>query len=162
MTASHPDLFHATSQSLSPGQIVAASAPGTYYPAVVGVLESKRPSHLPSRSVCVFASEKPAASSLFLAGQGVAPSCIRLYRVEMSHFHRAPFRIVHELQKRLDSSRAVDRLVEEYWRPKENWNFFEYFGPSFIVLEEIPPVREMDLDLFRLAYGNDLQLSDTL
>lgn len=109
----------------------------------------------------MFASEIPAASSLFLAGQGVAPSCIRLYRVEMSHFHRAPFRIIHELQKRLDSSRAVDRLVEEYWSPKKTWKFFEYFGPSFSVLEEIPPVSESDLDLFRYAYLVDSDQSDT-
>jgi len=79
----------------------------------------------------------------------------------MSHFHRAPFRIIHELQNRLDSSRAVERLVEEYWSPTKDWNFFEYFGPSFSVLEEMPPVSAKDLELFRYAYGIDLDLSDT-
>lgn len=144
------------------GQVVRAERPGTYYPDAVSTLELSRPGHLPSREKCVFAADSGAAATAFLRAQVAAHEGIRLYEVEMPHFHKAPFRIVHELHKRMKASRNVDALVREYWSPKERWKFFEYFGPSFTVVKKVPTPAEMDVILFEYAYMADSDLSEAI
>lgn|SRR5574337_556406 len=159
MTDSQLPLFHATLREFSAGEIVSATSQGGFYPEVIALLESRRPINLPSRSTCVFASDKAVASTRFLLGQGAKLEDVKLYRVEMNLHHRAPFRVIHELDKRVKASGAVDALVSEYWNPQREWAFWEYFGPSLKVIEESPHVSQMDLYAFDIKYGHDVDLS---
>jgi hypothetical protein len=93
-----------------------------------------------------------------MCGQGVN-SCL-IYEVEMEVFHRAPFGILHEISSRLKMGRSIDNLVAEYWDPKANWSFYEYFGPSFHVISQVQAADSLnELVVYTLSYGKDVELS---
>jgi hypothetical protein len=132
-------LFHATLHEFAPGQVVPATKDGTQYEAEVALLEASRPAHAPSRTRCVFATEKAVAAAAYLEGQGVPVGAIkRMYQVEMATSFRAPMRMVAELKLRLKEVRPTDAVVAEYWAPGHEWEFYEHFGPSFTVVGEVP------------------------
>lgn len=156
-------LFHATRQKFSTGQVIPATTVTSYYPDVIALLEQHRPHNFPSRSICVFAAENSAASLKFLMSQNAHNAEeIRLYQVQMDIYHRAPFRVIHELHNRIKSSESTDKLVTEYWQPKHTWAFWEYFGPSFKVVEEIAHPNLVDICAFGLSYDKDVEFSKTL
>jgi hypothetical protein len=162
MTHSPIQLFHAALRELPAGQVVTAVAPVTYYPEVVSLLEGQRPAGLPSRSVCVFASDSPVAVTRFLLGQSVRLEDINLYEVTMDVYHEAPFRLIHELSKRIKTKSPVQKLIDEYWQPQKQWVFLEYFGPSFTVIGPAKPVSQIELLAFQIKYEVDIDLSATL
>ncbi|HBK43039.1 MULTISPECIES: hypothetical protein [unclassified Polynucleobacter] len=130
----------------------------SYYPDVVTALEKGRPIIKPSRSLCLFAADSAAWATRFMYGQGVNSSLI--YEVEMEVFHRAPFGIVHEINSRLKVEGSIDNLVAEYWDPKANWSFYEYFGPSFRVISQVQAADSLnELTVCTLSYGRDTELS---
>lgn len=74
-------------------------------------------------------------------------------------FHRAPFVILHEISSRLETGRPIDNLVAEYWDPKANWSFNEYFGPSFRVISQVQAADSLcELTVCTLSYGRDIEL----
>lgn len=80
----------------------------------------------------------------------------------MSVFHKAPFRLIHELHNRLRDDKSITSLITEYWEPKGKWVFWDYFGPSFRVLE-----TDIKWDLAKtyalgLNYDRDVEQSKTL
>jgi hypothetical protein len=149
-------LYHATRRNLSSREIVSASEPTDYYPEVRDLLESRRLHNRPSRSICVFAAESAVAATEFMQAElrklGKPENDFRLYRVEMNVYHRAPFRLIHELKKRLDTGGDVDSVLNEYWNPKHEWVFWEYFGPSLTVVEEVGPPDTIARVVFKLSY----------
>ncbi|MDA3307849.1 MULTISPECIES: hypothetical protein [Stenotrophomonas] len=163
MSNSDATLFHATTSDLVAGNVITASSPTCYYLNVVAELERMRPPGLPSRSTCVFAADSAEAAARFLMSQpGVAQCDIKVYRVEMSVFHKAPLRLIHELHNRLRDEESITNLITEYWEPKAKWVFWEYFGPSFRVLE-----TDIKWDLAKtyalgLKYDRDVERSKTL
>lgn len=148
-------LFHATRSELEPGEVV-ANAHTTFYPNVVALLESARPHNCPSRSKCLFAADTPEAAYTYLERQSRDdPSGIKIYRVQMDVYHRAPFRLIFELNERLQKAQPTEDLVEEYWSAHHPWVFWEYFGPSFIILDRV------DVDRVKAyAFGLRYQLKD--
>lgn len=155
-------LYHASYQVFTPAQIVAATKDCLQYPDVVGALEAKRPAHTPSRKVCLFATDSPESAAAFLASQaGPVPleAELRVYEVGMAFAHRAPFRLVHEISKRLKAGTTFDALVQAYWEPSPPWAFWETFGPSFEVIAEIPSVSEAGIIRFKRAYDADIARS---
>jgi hypothetical protein len=160
---SHLDLFHATRRVFYAGEVVVADTQTHYYPEVLAMLEQHRPNCYPSRSICVFAADSAAASTKFLLSEpGVKADDIRVYRVHMNHYHRAPFRVIHELNKRIKSAGAVNQLIDEYWQPKQDWVFWEYFCGSFSVIEETKRATHAETYAFGIRYLRDVDLSATL
>lgn len=155
-------MCHATLQEFPVGKIVEATTPSNYYPNVLTLLEQHRPHNFPSRSNCVFAADSPEASKRFLISQpNVRPEEIKIYQVQMDCYHKAPFRVIHELSNRIKSSGATDKLVNEYWQPKHDWVFWEYFGPSFTVLGELAQPNPVEVYAFGFSYEKDRKLSAT-
>lgn len=150
-------LFHGSGSRLEEGKVITASYPCAYYPHVVTELEAGRPSGTPSRSICLFAADTAVGATRFMLGQKIDPFWI--YEVEMEGFQRAPFRITREIDLRLKAGRPVGNLVTEYWNPTANWFFNEYFGPSFEIIREVPAATIVELTVFDLRYGRDLNLA---
>lgn len=153
-------LFHGTGTRLTDGVLITACNQCTYYPDAVKVLEKGRPTGRPSRSICLFATDTIAGATRFMFGQKVDPFWI--YEVEMVEFQRAPFRITDEIDQRLSAGTPVDKLVAEYWSPTDTWFFNEYFGPSFIVIREVPAAEIVELASFDLSYSRDLRMSKAI
>lgn len=156
-------LFHATRREFAPGDVIIANADSTYYPNVLSLLEASRPDGYPSRTRCVFAAESAAAAYRFLMSQPSEDTAeIRVYRVQMENFHKAPFRLIHELKKRLSASAPTDSAVAEYWSPSYDWVFWEYFGPSFEVIEKLDGVNSVEVFAFGIRYEKDSDFSESL
>lgn len=156
-------LFHATYSSLSPGQEIVANADCSYYPEVMAILEPERPPHSLSRLRCVFAADSVVAATTFLNSQHkdcVSP--IHVFEVAMPLHHKAPFRLIHEIGKRIKAGQPVKSLVSEYWLPKHEWVFWEFFGPAFQVVREVPAATVVEMTGFQLSYDKDLALSTSL
>ena len=163
MSNSYVSLFHATCSDLTIDDVITATSPTDYYPHVVAALEGMRPPGLPSRSTCVFAADSAEAAARFKLSQpGVAARDIRIYRVEMNVFHKAPLRLIHELHNRLKGGRDFSNLISEYWKPQKKWVFWEYFGPSFRVLETDIKYDSVKAYALGLSYESDLDQSKTL
>lgn len=157
-------LYHGTTRILKVGDPVVADVAVSQYPEVVAELENKRALHLPSRSICVFAANTITAAHAYVKGQtdglygllmGNDQLSIRIYEVEMEHSHAAPFCLVHEMRNRLKAGRGIDNLIAEYWKPQVEWNFLEYFGPSFVVRGEVLCPTYPDQLRFDTAYSAD-------
>jgi hypothetical protein len=98
MTNTPTTLFHATCGDLSPEETIVANVSTLYYPEILRLLESARPEGCPSRLQCVFAADSAVAAYRFLMSQpGVNESEIKIYRVQMDSFYKAPFHVIHEL-----------------------------------------------------------------
>jgi hypothetical protein len=141
-------LFHASRDVFSENQVVTASSPTTYYADAVVALEQQRPACAPSRSVCVFASDNSEFAAFFLLRQQVPSAQIRLYEVEMPTNWRAPFALVHALQRRLEKSQVGSALVAEYWKPVMSWKFWEVFGPEMRINRLVATPRVNEVLLF--------------
>ncbi len=80
----------------------------------------------------------------------------------MPDYHKAPFRLVRELDARLEARKPIQAVVGEYWDPHRDWVFWEYFGPTFTVVEEMPPAGVIDTYGFNLKYDKDIDLGRSL
>jgi len=156
-------LFHATYSPLSPGQEIGPKAVRSYYPEVLDILEPERPPHSLSHLRCVFATDSVVAATTFLNSEHrdcVGP--IRVFEVAMPLYHKAPFRLIHEIGERIKAGQPVESLVSEYWMPRHEWVFWEFFGPAFQVMQEVHAATVLEMTVFQLSYGKDLALSKSL
>ena len=149
-------LYHGTFSEFAIGDVITATKPTSFYPDVVRLLDAHRPARLPSRETCVFATDTIAGAGTFINKQPpVGGAKGRVYKVEMSGSCKAPFQLVVGIARRLEAARPADTLVAEYWNPTLDWFFWEYFGPSFTVIEEVPVPPESQMSLFGVRYMKD-------
>ncbi len=153
-------LYHATTRDFELGQIVRANLPVQQYPNAVDALEAAKPPGAPSRATCVFATENAAFAVLYQLGQQIELEKIRLYRVELQQSVHAPFAAIHRIERLLSEGASAAALIAEYWNPTLAWKFFEYFGPSMVVMErvDLPIINEF---VMRISYGRDFDLAST-
>ena len=157
-----PVLFHASTKEMPTGHRIVADRPAAKYREVVALLEKSRPVSLPSRDVCVFASDNPVAAVRFLMSENVPFDKVKLYRVSLTSYHKAPFCLVHEIHRRLTATGRVESLVDEYWAPNLSWRFWEFFGPFFEVVEIAKPVSFAQAYAFGFTYESDINQAKLL
>jgi len=149
-------LFHATRDILQVGEVVTADRETLFYPDAVAALDQARPTDAQSRSTCLFAAESPIACCEFMRAQGVGD--FRIYKVKMPKFSNGPFCIIHQISARIQDGRPYDALISEYWTGDRDWNFLEYFGPQFSVLELILDRPSfIESASFRISYDADVK-----
>ncbi len=156
-------LFHATYSLFFPGQEIVPDANCRYYPEVLDVLERDRPPDSLSRRLCVFAADSVVAATTFLNSQHA--NCggrVRVFEVTMPLCHRAPLRLIHEISRRIRAGQPVESLVAEYWMPRHEWVFWEFFGPAFQVMREVPAAELVDMAAFHIRYNKDFRLGESL
>jgi hypothetical protein len=149
-------LYHATFSELSLDVPVTPRGPTQVYPNAVARLEAAKLHGKPSRSLCVFATDNLAGATKFAMKQCPDHTMpLLVYSVEMAVFHKAPMRIVSTLDYRLTQGRAVDNLIMEYWNPNPPWEFYEFFGPSFIPTALVAPASAGAIMVFDSRYLQD-------
>lgn len=91
-----------------------------------------------------------------MRAQGVGD--FRIYKVNMPKFSVGPFCITHEISARIRDGRPYDPLISEYWTGDRDWNFLEYFGPQFTVLELVlDRPNSIESASFRISYAADVK-----
>jgi len=154
-------LFHASQNYYSQGQRIVATSQSTFYPLAVPALDRAKPIGLPSRDICLCATDDLAFAYLFAIKQQWLSNRIRLYEVNMENFHRAPMAIVHAIQRRLEKSKDISALLSEYWSPKHTWHYFECIGPEMEVVGSIsaPYINKI---VMSLNYQSDANAAECL
>lgn len=152
------ELFHASKDLLSVGQVIKSNRANSFYVSASQQIDAKKPSQAPSRLQALYCSDQKEFAVFFLTYQGVTVDQINLYSVSVTGYHKAPFAITHQVESRLNKGVAVDQLVDEYWYPKRNWNYFEYLTLEFEVRDIIstPTLNEIAL---RTRYDRDFDLA---
>lgn len=142
-------LFHASKNNYSRGQRIVATSQSTFYPIAVPALDQVKPLGLPSRDICLCATDDLAFAYLFAIRQRWPSNQIRLYEVTMDKFHRAPMAVVHAVQRRLEASKDASKLLSEYWSPQCKWHYFEYIGPEMEIVDLVgtPNINETIMTL---------------
>lgn len=148
-------IYHATTSNFSEGQVIVATWPARHYQSAVAALELVRPPALASRDVCVFASESAAFAARFLMGQGVDPSSMNLYEVQIPDGVRAPFAVVHQLESRIKMGRPAATLTGEYWAPSASWNHYEIFGACMQIVRQVTLPSDVSIYAAGISYGFD-------
>lgn len=154
-------LFHASQNNYSTGQRIIATSQSSFYPLAVPALDQAKPSGLPSRDICLCATDDLAFAYLFAIKQRWPTNGIKLYEVKMDKFHRAPMAIVHAIQRRLENSQDISALLFEYWSPKKRWHYFECIGPQMEIISPVsaPYLNEM---VMSINYQDDAYAASSL
>lgn len=153
-------LYHASVKELEIDRVITADRPVSFYPDVVPIYENARPDGAPSRSVCLFAADAPEKAARFMQAQG--QESFHIYEVEMNEFWSGPFCITHEIYRRMKLERPIDGLIGEYWNPKRDWRFIEYFGPQLKILSEVAIPDGMAVLLVQISYEHDAKAAKDL
>lgn len=153
-------LFHGTNFNLPLGETHRANRTVNHYSEVIQHYEAARPSNAPSRSICLFAADSPAAVATFMTGQKIYP--FHIFEVQATDFQRSPFRLTHEIYNRLNENKSFDKLISEYWQPVNTWFLYEYFGNEFLVVKKVPIPNEIELFSFQISYEKDIALAKSI
>ncbi len=57
-------------------------------------------------------------------------------------------RMVPKMKSCLEGGKPVNALLDECWEPTRPWYFYEFFGPSFVLIAETNPATADDLMVF--------------
>lgn len=154
-------LYHATLRTYPPGEKVQAVERISFYPQALSALDKTQPAGAPSRSICVFATQNVEFSYLYALLQKWPMEEIKIYKVEMDSYREAPMAIVHALQRKIEKGQSIDTSTSEYWHPGQSWNFMEAFGPSMVILREVPAPSINEI-MLRARYHNDADRASQL
>lgn len=141
------ELFHASKRIFSIGEVVPSGNISTFYPVASNEMDGRKPNDAPSRRTALFCADSEEFAVYFLKMEKVPEDEINLYKVKVNTFHRAPFSITHVVEQKLNSGESVEALIEEYWNPNKEWNYYEYLVPEFEVIEILqkPALNEIIL-----------------
>ena len=122
---------------------------------VEDALESYRPRGSHRRLQVWYACGSPAEALHYLEAENYARAHeIKLYRIEMVAPSRHPMCLVDAVKKSLASREIIKSLVDEYWTPKLDWNYWEYISPQMRIIEQV--VRPDDVELSAVLYKYSL------
>jgi hypothetical protein len=154
-------LYHASRLDYAPGRQIIATSQSSFYPLAVPALNAAKPAAMPSRDVCLCATDDIGFALLFALTQKWPYEHIRLYEVGMSVFHRGPMVLVHTVQRRLENSLDVSTLTSEYWSPQRRWKYFECIGPEMEIIGavELPTINEV---IMRANYDSDIREANAM
>jgi len=139
------DLYHASKSKFSVGDIIKGNNTSNFYLIATTAMDSQKPDGLPARKTALYCTDSPEFAVYYLRMQEVDINQINLYRVHVSAHHKAPFSITHVLENKIKANIDVTELINEYWSPSKDWNYYEYLTEEFEVKEIIdkPKLNEI-------------------
>lgn len=152
-------LYHASRLVYASSQVIAPSTNQSRFGHALPAIEAHRPNGAPSRSCCVFAAESPQAAFGIVEAESPEDVDLYVYEVDMPVAHRAPMRLISEIERRLARSKSADALIHEYWNPQYSWQLLEHFGPEFTVVGQVVVPSRAAISRFKLNYEKDVELS---
>lgn len=154
------ELFHASRKIFKTGEIITGGNISTFYPAASNAIDARKPNNAPARRTALYCADSAEFAVYFLKMEKVPENEINLYKVNVNTFHRAPFSITHVVDKKLNTGDGVNALVEEYWKPEKDWNYYEYLVPEFkIVAILVKPKLNETILVHRSGQDHDLAKS---
>ena len=153
------ELYHATRNVFSIGEEIISNSLSPYYPEASDALDSLRPDNAPARINALYSADSSAFAYYFLIKQNVCKSEINLYKVKVQDPWQAVFSIPHVIQRRIEKGQNIDSLINEYWDPTENWEFYEYLSTSFVITDQLdhPNIFKFEMQIKALS---DSKLTD--
>ena len=94
-----------------------------------------------SRENAVYAADAPENAARFLTGQHFnSPETppVYCYEVAATAVSKAPMAVIRLIELSRENPELLEQLNKEYWEPKREWKFWEYFAPSMTVISEMP------------------------
>jgi hypothetical protein len=80
----------------------------------------------------------------------------RYYRVRCLTLTRAPMALVG-IAFRHKGTDKLNEIVDEYWQPKKDWNYWEFLCSDLEIIErvEVPPARDIEeaREAYAVAWG---------
>jgi hypothetical protein len=165
-------LFHCTTEVYSPGAVIGPHAKSHFsekqqnrgYGWVERLLSQHRtPAQPHGRENAVYASDSAENAAIFLEGEyrsAASKPAFYCYEVEATPISKAPMALVGLLElAKADPDRAC-KIAHEYWEPKSNWRYWEYFAPMMTVVRVIKWPSEGDTA--RVQYSADRELGKRL
>jgi hypothetical protein len=148
------ELYHASRKEMENGQHIVSTRTSDFYPEASKEMDSARPNGKPARTQALYCSDNPEFAVFYLMLQQVPIEEIKLYKVEVADFHKAPFCITSVVKRRIGKNEEVESLITEYWNPTLDWNYYEFLTLEFTIQEivDTPLVNEV---IIRYRYGND-------
>jgi hypothetical protein len=136
---------------------------------VEDVLDQRRPTGIPPRLSSWFACDQPHFAAKYLDAQlKYGPDRhsrngqSRIYAVEMDAPRKQPMCLVDAVTKCLSENQDEITLMvaDEYWRPTQEWRFFEYLSREMHVVAQVAWPETVDLTLALEAYSKDRETRD--
>lgn len=154
-------LFHASREELTEGAEIISAASSCSYELASIEIDKNRPDTATARKEALYSADTPEFAFYFMMMQKVSADDIKLYRVEAKVIWKAVFSITSAVNKRLQNGKAIESLVDEYWNPTKNWNFYEYLSPSFTVIEKIKNPKHKEY-IMQDKYNRDYDLASSI
>ena len=139
-------LYHASQKSYKVGDVIGpldstdyidrrVKPEGIYH--VEETLESMKPDGVQSRLNAIFAFACPEYCKQFKESENDGK--FHIYEVEAESYHAAPMVVADLLTDTSHTEDYRNTLVDEYWCPKQGWNYTEYLCDSIKILRILTP-----------------------
>ena len=140
------ELYHATTKTYQIGETYFAKDYKGYNHFYNSLSEEKkevelkldnfRPQDTPERKTSIFFFDNPNYCSYYCSKQ-YPKVPIHVYKVNVPDAKGGfPICIVHFILKNIRNIELIDRMIDEYWNPKKDWNILEYLGKQMTIIEE--------------------------
>ncbi|MBA7657100.1 hypothetical protein ES703_65031 [subsurface metagenome] len=153
------EFYHASKMALPIGEEIRSGVVSLYYEEATEALDSNRPESAPARKTALYSADSLEFAFYFLIKQNVCKSAINLYKVKVKHPWKAVFSIPHIVQRRIEEGKNIVTLINEYWEPTKNWQFYEYLSTSFVVIEQMDHPVIFDFEM-KMKGLRDHELAD--
>jgi hypothetical protein len=125
------------------------------------ILLKNKPDSAPSRLNSIFAFEQIEYCGAFINTIKGRYSEPKFYKIIMDNPWRSPMALVDILTKQVDEEKLI-KIAQEYWEPKEEWNFLEYFSKKMKIIERIEEPDLLYCNAFKGLYFDDVEKAKKL
>lgn len=165
------ELYHATTKTYQIGKTYNAKDYKDYShfynrlssegKEVVDKLDSFRPEGIPARKTSMFFFSNLDYCSYF-AHNEYSNVPIRVYKVNVPDAKGGfPMCLVQTIFKQIISIKdeVIAAMIDEYWNPKDDWNFMEYIGQQMTIIEECEVTKKHIVA--NMHYNIDCEFANT-
>jgi hypothetical protein len=165
-------LFHCTIEDYQPETVIGPYSQSRFHTKqqngghawLENILEQCRPVDQPcGRENAVYASDTRENAAIFLEGQyrgADSKPTFYCYEVRADIYSKAPMSLIRSLEFAKQDADKTKKIALEYWLPKSNWRYWEYFAPSMTVVRRVD--WPLDGSAARTFYAADRELAKRL
>ena len=126
---------------------------------IVEILDSFRPEGVLERKTSIFFFSNPNYCSYFCSKE--YPNVpIHVYKVNVPNAKGGfPMCLVQTILKQINNMKdeLIRAIIDEYWNPKNDWNFMEYVGQQMTIIEECEVTNKISQAMAAEQYIDDIE-----
>jgi hypothetical protein len=140
------ELYHITCNAYPIGKVPALEGESFYHLSTQSdvrswidkFLDTQNSSEIPLREKAFFACDS-IMNCKALKSTVAKPNCTpKIYKVRMKNPSKSPMALVNHLLELGEAHSKNFDVANEYWRPTEDWKFYEYLSMEMEIIEEVP------------------------